>query len=920
VTKDSSLFHRFLQGLHARRLRLYEFTGVTVWGAVLSSLILYRVLLAPGFIVVRDTTPIFYSEPAYWQLLSNPLANYITYIDAPYGLLALLLYGGLVSVQVFQRMLLFLFPFATGVVTMYYSSSYFLRRYTKPTRDPAGLGRLGRYYIELTSGAVATLYVLTPTALFYSFWFFAGAVYAFLPLSLALFDFGLVDSGRSRFSGVYWRGLAVAAGLTLLTTDPRGITFAGFVITGFTAFVLITGGLKVIRRVAAAIGIGAAAYLLLNVRVVVLGILLLRPYSSFESGIAASQLGSNFVFFPPLTSLAGLGLYIPFVSYSAVWIFSLPLVLFSCGYLLKKSPPRIAFFFLALYLSVIAIQSNLLSIASTAFATAETTPALSFLWLVFPMYFSELAICPLFLLFGFALADIIRRVDSDRPTPAPSHGARAERWVRRARTPSLVGLAAVVIGSQLIFSSPGLSSGDYAGTYAPIVPSPGLYQVAEKLTGSTGYNLIVGSDVAYPPAAVWNSTEAGYQLYLSLPNAIYSPVALDYPNLAPVLFQYGAENIVLNTYHPPFDLTPTLDYLEAQTGLTRSYSASPLYIFHNTLFRANLTAPGYLLAMNYPQSLLASAALASPDQPTLPFTGQSFDSAFVRGVVGYNITFTDLEALSIGDWELNLGGLGLLPPLNSYDPGRYWSMQLGYFPIQAPCLAVSSGTPQPLNLGSFAGTFDLFVENIVGPAVGGIQLSDGAWTDGINLTGRESVQWSMLPNVTLSGPLSIKNLGVGNLCDLALVPISQASSVVNATESFADSHSFFSLNPTSQIPGFLRNATATHVANGWLVSANQNHTASAVTYIVHPAGALFGNPYVLQSPDSILINRYSGTIYDYIVLGLNYTFASYGDTVEITVASNIVSVCGLAAISIHVLWRRKRSLRRLANSPTFSDK
>ncbi len=882
---------------HAAARPWIEFAVVTGWGLALALLVLRQTLALPGFLVVRDTTPIFYSHSLYIASFTDPVSDSISYLDNSLVPPGALLLCGILSPTAFQRVLLVLFPFVTGTVSMYYGCQYFLTKYATLGQS-TGKPRTGRLPLSAVSIVIASLYVISPSALYYSFWFFSAAFFAFLPIALASFDFALTHPPSGRFSTPAWRALILAGGMSLLATDPRGITFSIVLVGTFTLFVLASEGMPSFGRLWRTLLSGFLIYVLINLRFLLLAAYLAGPYSAFDSGIVSTQLGSNYVFFPPLDTLSGLGLFIQYVSYESLVPLSIPLIIVAFSTFLYRRAPRPTYLFAAIYLFVVLVQSNTLGLTSATFNITQETPLLSGMWLVFPMYFSEMLMAPLMLLSGFGLFFLVSGCVERAPQAATirTPSRPLSRRLRAHRVPIVIFVVTGIVAAQLVYSSPSYLYGNYSGTYLPVDPTPQITHIAQELENSTGYNLIVGAAASYPPVTPWSQQEAVYQSYLALPNAIHRPVNFDYPSLGKVLFQFGSENIVLDTHHPPFNLAPTLQYLQNQSGLVEEYSNGSLYLFHNSFYTRVAVASGYYLDLSYPQALDTISNLNST-VVSLPFTGQTFNQAFVRGVVGYDLNITDIRALFVQPWQLNLASYARTPPLNAYDPSSYWSMLQGYYPVQANCLGINSAVSQSLSLGSHTGRYDLYAEAVTSPQMGSVTLLSSRWATTLNLTAPNNVEWFEFDNVTLSGSLTLSNRGIGTLCQLALVPVTGQDQLNANASSFLDTHQIISEYPNNQVPAFVPSSRLAQVGDGWLLQGGGRPKPDSVTYLVHPVGSLFGNPGVVSSPDQILANQYSNTVYDYVILGTNYSIApstSIGTTVVILNLISIVPVLALA--------------------------
>jgi hypothetical protein len=440
----------------------------------------------------------------------------------------------------------------------------------------------------------------------------------------------------------------------------------------------------------------------------------------------------------------------------------------------------------------------------------------------------------------------------------------------------------LIILAQLLFSYPSYVSGSYDGIYEPINPSNSAYVVGVLLENSTGYNLLIGTTIDYPPPPqVWTKSMAMEQLLSSYKNVITGyPSEVEVSNVGRVLEYEGVQNVVVNNESGIFG--SMISKLKSEQGLKLIYHQGYIYLYRNLDFHQIIESKGVWLDYNYPYSNFVLDGQNS-SLVSIPYYGESIPLNYVGGVIGVNVSVTDVLALMSHNYSINLLGLAGSYAANPSSLGQTWGYSISYYPIGATGISINGENSQTLMERVNPGEYDVLVGGIGGAYFGSLQISNGSRVGNLSANFNqqsEQLEWINAGNISTNGELYFKNVEGLYITSIEIVPTGQYNNLRESAIKFANSINIISAenhftNLFVNATTILTNRTNLYYPN--IVEHNGNTWPEAVTEIVLPSEGTFGVPTnTISSSSEVLNNYYVNTIYYYVVLGTNYSFVKAG--------------------------------------------
>ena len=532
--------------------RTLEIILVVLGGIIDTFIILWKTILTPGLIYVRDSyPPIIQPKPSF---VSNGMINLITLMDNPD--MPLLLFQYFFPSCVNDK-LSYIYPIFLGFISMYFSSKYFLKV----------------KYREVIAGIIAFLYTISPAFMYFTYWNDYATFVALYPALLAGLDY------VSKSPGVK-SALLLAMLASLTTTDPRGFSFTVLTVLAYALYSSIRRDLKFLKTFAIAIPV----YIALNIRTFIALFLQQRVYTGLGNSIEVVQLWLNYYTFSFEDNLRGIGIFRPLINLFPnplfyVYSFFLPLFtilgfVFFVEKLRKTSIP----FYLALYILIVVVESSTIDLFNHQFTLnlvyyindwLKNTPFFTYMWIFLPTYVTEMIPALLFLTF----AGVVNEVLSVR--------------IRLAVAKLLpIFLLILVILGQVVYSYSSYSSGNYEGNYTPIPVIKPVYEIAEYLnTHATGKVAVFAGGPIYYQGKYYSP-----EILAGLPNATFINF-YNSPYLSEILSFYGIQYVVTNEYYN----------LSDYPGIKLVMNLSGIAVYQNLNFKAEYEAKGIYILASYPQ-------------------------------------------------------------------------------------------------------------------------------------------------------------------------------------------------------------------------------------------------------------------------------------------------------------------------------
>ncbi|BCU66564.1 hypothetical protein HS7_00010 [Sulfolobales archaeon HS-7] len=684
------------------RRDIVEIVVIIVIAFAFTVLVLRNTLLTPGIVYVRDSYPDFIRCPSPF---GNSQTNVVTLMDNP-----LFVYNLMIPFfppEVVDKLYYFL-PLFIGFISMYFSSRYFLTKY---------FSRKFSLRIGVISGITASLFTISPTFMYYTYWVNYATFVALVPVLLAGLDLSLsLHNWKTPF------GIALFASLS--TTDPRGFLFTIILTVIYVLFYSLRSSLRELIYFVEAIPI----YLLVNIRTFLSLFLNSRVLTSYSTSISNSQLWLNYLTYSFEDNLRGIGLFRPFVnffpgnfvvSYTLSFIFPFFLIVGTIfAYRKIRSTPVLLF--LGIYLGLVIILSS----SVTVFGKNVTldliyyvndflvrTPFYNYMWLILPTYLPEIMIAPFFLVFS-----MLAYVMTERSNMA------------------LYLLLMLVITSQLVFSYSSYATGNYAGNYVPTcIPEP-LIKMAEIANGS---KILIYSpgEIEFDGRNYSGLIEGGF------PNSLVNPVNFSYivKNPTPIMEYLGAKYMAL------IDEPEMFKEIRGDPGLKLVYNQSGFALFQDCEFSPAFRSTGATILANYPQSLEfinSSTQAYIPGYIAVPFQ-------LVSGVLDGNITC--LLAVVYSNYSVKIPLHRIPFPYNftADIDGSFCTFHvLSNFPGISVIEVVGIAKERVKLL---PGTYDVLIQYVSFPSGGIIEISNGTLTYNVSTNSSLGIRVTEIENYTSPG-------------------------------------------------------------------------------------------------------------------------------------------------------------------------
>lgn len=680
---------------------------------------IWKVALHPGYIYQRDSAPAFYLTS---KQTAGSFLNFPSIMTNVYMPLAILSYFGILSPMLTDWIQYLLFPFAISIPSMYFASRYLLDEYEPNVKE----------WVKIfTSIVVSLLYSLTPTAYYFSHWSDYASFYALLPALIA----GTLYSFKK---GEVKGAILLALFASLSTTDPRGFVYTIFIVLTLLIYTHKLTDLKTLI-------LAVPFYILLNLRLFLLLLANFHTYSSIGFSISSVQLWLNYLTFPLLDSMRGLGLFRPLVSFyawnkAADYVISFVFIEVTLlGYIfIERKRRHIATYLLALYLFlVITISSSFeilgytvnLNLIYPALNYLAQTPVYNYLWLFLPTYISEMVLAPLFLLSSFVIAKIISS---------------------KYFIPVLV----LALISQSIFILPAIMSGNYLGQYNSQTPPQPLVSLGEFLNSKAKGNVMVMGVLPSP----WLS------FYSALPHEFTPPLSVNESNLGVLLNLFGVQYIVTTKNYLFSELLKNND-------LKLVYNVSNFTVFENLNFTYYIKSPIYV-DFQYPSYLPKDNINIIP-----PYLMFNVPPEYIGGFVG-NASFAERLALEAYIHNITPVKLSVKHLPSCYNFTDTMKQILGYsVEIQSkyPGITyISVGQPSSLNFNVKPDKYDVVMIYVTVPNGGVFGITNGSYTIETSTSSANiSLNFTYLGEIsTYTGHLTLfyKGYTPGYLLGIILIP------------------------------------------------------------------------------------------------------------------------------------------------------
>ncbi|AWR94234.1 hypothetical protein [Acidianus brierleyi] len=688
---------------------------------------LHYLIFHVGFIYNRDSYPAFYQNGPQTAL---SLLTFPQVIDNSYIPIVILLYFKIISPMVADWVSYLIFPFAISIPSMYWASRHFLKKFEK----------LDFWRTLSISMIIAFLYAVTPTAFYFSHWSNYAGFYALLPALIAGVDYSIDKKSP----------IALAFFSSLTTTDPRGFVF--------TLFIVIT--MLIFRKNAKIFLISIPFYILINIRLFLYLFINFHQYSTISFSISQEQLWLNYLNYPLLDSMRGLGLFRPLVPFYSGnkeldFIFSFSMIETGIlGYIfINNKKKNIATYLLIIYLILVLVISSYFPFFGNSIQLNVLYPLLNYLsngwayqylWIFLPTYLSEMVLAPIFLLSALVLAKL-------------------------SKNKLLIPLMIFIIVSQLAFSAPTIASGNYFNNYLPQTPPQSLIQVADFLENHGEGNVIT----------LGNVNPDIKNFYGVLPREISLPFnILEYNNTAKILNAFGVQYVV----------TPQ-DFNFNQNDFKEVFNNNEFIIYQNEDFNYKINSPIYLY--NFPQDVEYLN-----NSNALPFyLMYSIPPKYLGGIIG-NYTqaeYIAFKAYKAGIYPINLKVKHLPSPTNFTNSIPVNVNDINILSNYPGISFITVGSPSSLNIKVKPGFYTVIIEYITTLNGGTFCLSNGSVKLGVSTSSfYNNINFTILGNISTNGNLTLSFRGnyQSYLLGIILVPKNENFNV----DSHVDSQNITSLS------------------------------------------------------------------------------------------------------------------------------
>ena len=906
----------FTKGEHHTYFNWREFIIVLIFSSITSFLVLRVTLLSPGFIFIRDTTPIFYNSRIACTSGFNNASNLIGFMDlSGYPLLSLFI-SRLINLQMFQKLSYFLFPFFLGQISLYYSIRYFVKNYISQFQN-----NIGKSWFIFPALVISFIYVIEPIPSYFSFWTYFSAFIVFAPALIAAADFAFRDI-PSRNDAIK-RSLLLSLIWALSIADPRTFVYSSLIVIAILLFRLFTSSGK---RLMVFMAFIVTLFLLLCIEsrvIYVVYIGLKTNYLNIASNINSEQKWGLTYFFSLKDVIRGTAVYWGWVSYSSLSALAfIPFVIVVLYILLKKNEKFLVFLFFCLAL-IMLIVSNTLSIG-LIFSHIINTYVQNYIYIFFPMYLISLIPPFMIILFSLGIFSLINL------TINLKNGKRFFIKIKRKIFKiTIFTIIILILFSQLAFAYPTYATGNYDGLYNPINIPHSMVNAGIFLENSSGYNAIVAPTVQYPPPAnVWNSTSSLMQSLSAYKNAIVIPSSSACnEEFLSHLYYLGIQHLVIVDIYNNYQAI--IDRATNSSALILSFSQGFIFIFTVKAFEQKLTSHGLFLDFNYPSSSIILDQWNST-LVNLPYFGQNIPTKYVNGIIAINISLLDFLALFTSNYSLDLFNLVGRYSSNPSSPGSNWGYDISYFPVGADGIGINGEYNRTIRFSQQTGKYIILVDGLTFQPPNRndyhysfISFSSGNNTLVANFTSLalpyyQCAKWINAGCIDSNGSIFLENHGPLYITSIRLIPLNQYKVLRNKAVLYANNVSVISGEPSEN--------TLSNIISNYTVAENTTmyeypylafhvipSTANIVTLLVHPSSNTFGVPdQILQSLNLTFTNYYIDTTYYYIVLGSHYNFKEVGYVNPIFIVILNASTIILSIMIIQILLSRpSKKLRHI---------
>ncbi len=310
-----------------------------------------------------------------------------------------------------------------------------------------------------------------------------------------------------------------------------------------------------------------------------------------------------------------------------------------------------------------------------------------------------------------------------------------------------------------------------------------MTDAGKLLENATGYTLLIQQPIHYGPG--WNQNETQLQMMWAIKNAESGNpsqlVSLPSNMLGKFLLYNGIEYILINNVNSNrTSLNSTLSLvsiLKSKSCLQLIYSNGGIYIFKNLDFQYKIISSGVYLDFNWPES---STLLYSLNRTlvNIPYFGQKIPISYIAGVIGINISLTDIEAILTQNYSINLLDLvkGRYAPNPSAPLGDNWSYGIADFPIGSTGIGIGWKTSQSIYYHTLPGKYIVIVGGQEAPYINGTLKIWGVQKNPLiaNFSSNiYSFKWVNMGVVESNGTIKIENKGSLYITSIHLIPVSE---------------------------------------------------------------------------------------------------------------------------------------------------
>lgn len=864
---------------------LFEFLLVASFSAFTSFLILRNTILIPGYIAIRDTTPLFYNINLASKFNLNNTSDIISFIDLSGLPISFLLSIHVITVQESQKLSYFLFPFFIGQISFYYSLKYFAKTYNLKILTKRA------YFIPIAM-SLSFIYVIEPIPSYFSFWSYMSAFTAFIPLLLAAADMAFVnwkEQGKQ-----LKHSIILAVILSLSMGGPRSFVYSLLVVLLIFIFSVVSSSKYRFKKFTTLL-LAGFYFICIDSRilyVVYLGIT--QNYLNISGNIASQQNWALSFYFPIQQVLGGTSIYWGWVNYDYLVFLSFVPFIIAIFFVIHKNTGTFFKFIFILLILLFFILANIFGIGRI-YSVFVNDYLYSYSYIFFTIYIVMIIPPLLYLLFSIGtlwISDSLERKELARSFIKNEHFRILKMFPPKSvQKFAIVLIISFLISSQIVFSYPTLKSGDYDGLYKPVSPPKDMVNAGNFLLNSTGYNGIIAPPVTYPPpASNWNSNYSLTQMLGAYKNPLYL-VDNEYNNSEALahLNYLGIQNLVIvNMYH---QYQYIIDKSLNSSFLKLVFHQGYIYIFEVKAFKSIILSQGLYLDLdeglsNYLLNQWNSSLV------NLPYYGQDIPLKYIRGIIGVNISAVDIIGLITSDYSVNLYNLVNRYSSNPSSPGPRWGYDVSYYPFGASGIAINGEYSKSISFTFPKGNYIPLVNGIFyTPSCSGsshfskLLISSGSESESLNFTSRVGVNysnWSVGSMISSNGKITVTNIGKAYITSIRLIPVSDYSVLKNQTQSVASRLSIISAekNVTGLshiVPKFDSGVNSTVPGYPYLDYNIVPSTENNVLMIIHPSTNTFGvGNSMLSTTNIIYTSYYIDTTYYYIVLGTNYHFVDQG--------------------------------------------